>query len=60
MLCFGSEGFGLEPFIQQLANESISISKSSRVQQFPNTLIDSLNVSVACAILISEHMSKFK
>lgn len=58
MLCFGSEGSGLSKEIADLADRNLSIPKGAHLDIFPNSLLDSLNVSVACALLVQEHLNK--
>ena len=60
LLCFGSEGGGLDGEIVDLADQMITVHKSDKLQTFPNSLLDSLNVSVACALLVEKHLSQFK
>lgn len=52
----GSEGSGVDAQIQRLSDKIIHIDQhvySTRAAIFPNTLLDSLNVSAATSILLS-------
>jgi len=60
LICLGSEGFGLDKKLEALADDTLSIHRPAHLQQFPHSLLDSLNVSVACALLLESHLSKFR
>lgn len=56
IICFGAEGSGLSSEIRDLATHFEFIEKADSNRAFPASLVDSLNVSVACAVIVSRHM----
>lgn len=58
IIVFGSEGDGISQEILDIADSYYWVEDKIKNKNFPNTLIDSLNVSVACGIILHDLLQK--
>jgi tRNA G18 (ribose-2'-O)-methylase SpoU len=54
IVVFGSEGEGVDPDILELADSCRWVENRMKNKDFPNSLVDSLNVSVAAGVVLND------
>lgn len=60
VVLIGSEGQGLSKQLKEGSNRLIQIKNECKNKEFPNTLVDSLNVNAATSIILYELKKQLK
>lgn len=53
LIIIGSEGYGVSPHLSRNSTYSLTIPRTGSIE-YPNNLIDSLNVNAALACILSQ------